>query len=117
MWSAQANREATRAHVRDLRDHDAPGVSLWEATLNVADVLFEATHHRVFEGLLAPHLDAAREPVGVEQLQQRREAVRVAVMRRGRQEKPALEAVAQVADSGVAASTRAMVRLAPLCGD
>ena len=42
--------------------------------------------------------DAAAEALRVEDLQQRREAVRVAVVRRGRQEQPVLEPRGQVAD-------------------
>ena len=59
---------------------------------------FRAPDHDILERLPAPHLDAAREPVGVEQLEQGREAVRVAVVRRRRQEQPVLEASREVAD-------------------
>ena len=68
-----------------------------KAALDLADVLLEAAHHDVFERLLAAHLDAAGEAVGVEQLEQRREAVRVAVVRRGREEQAVLEAAGEVA--------------------
>ena len=73
----------------DVDPHDVP---LREAALDLADVLLEAADHHVFESLLAAHLDAAGEALGVEDLQQRREAVRVAVVRRGREEEPVLEA-------------------------
>ena len=70
---------------------------LREAALDLADVLLEPPHHHVLERLLAPHLDAAREAVGVEQLEQGGEAVRVAVVRRGREEEAMLEAAGEVA--------------------
>ncbi len=59
-------------------------------------VLEPADHHRL-ELLRALHRHAAAEALRVEDLEQRREAVRVAVVRRGRQEQPVLEARRQVA--------------------
>ena len=72
-------------------------IALREAALDLADVLLEPAHHDVLERLLAAHLDAAREAVGVEQLEQRGEAVRVAVVRRGREEQAVLEAAGEIA--------------------
>ena len=65
--------------------------------LYVSDVLLEAAHHHVLERPLAAHLDAAGEAVRVEQLEQRREAVRVAVVRRRGKEQTVLEAAGEIA--------------------
>ena len=63
-----------------------------------ADVLLEPADHDVVEELRALDRHAAAEPLRVEDLQQGREAVGVAVVRRGRQEQPVLEPRGQVAD-------------------
>ena len=65
---------------------------------DLADVLLEPADHDVVEQLLALDRHAAAEPLRVEDLQQGGEAVGVAVVRRGRQEQPVLEARGQVAD-------------------
>ena len=106
--AASSRRSAPRARVRyssSRRDSTSSGassgrpsiaiahdVALREAALDLADVLLEPADHHVLERLLAAHLDAAGEAVRVEQLEQRREAVRVAVVRRGREEEAVLEA-------------------------
>ena len=50
-------------------DDHALDPPLGKAALRRPDVLLQAPDHDVLERLPAPHLDAAREPVGVEQLQ------------------------------------------------
>ena len=98
----------------------ADDVALREAALDRADVLLEPADHHVLERLLAADRDAAGEAVRVEELEQRREAVRVAVVRRGREEQPVLEAAGEVADGAgelrldavaAAARRRGVVRL------
>jgi hypothetical protein len=60
-------------------------------------VLLQATHHHVIERSFAANLDAASESVGIEQLEECGEAVRVTVMRRRRKEQPVLEAAGEIA--------------------
>ena len=90
-------RQLGRVRRQPVDDHafDAP---LRKAALRRADVLLESPDHHVLERLPPAHLHTAGEPVGIEQLQQRREAVRVAVVRRGRQEEPVLEAPREITD-------------------
>ena len=83
---------------RQVLDDHRLDVALREATPNLADVLLQAAHHHLVQSTLAPHLDAAGEAVRVQKLQQGREAVRVAVVRRRGQEQAVLEASGQVAD-------------------
>ena len=82
---------------REVVDDKALDPARREAALDLADVLLEPPDHHVVERLAATHLDAAREARRVEQLKQRREAVGVAVVRRGREEQAMLEARAEVA--------------------
>ena len=84
--------------VGQVLDDHGPHVAFRKAASNLADVLLQAAHHHVVQSTLAPHLDAAGEPVRVQKLQQGREAVRVAVVRRRGQEQAVLEAPGQVAD-------------------
>lgn len=56
-------------------DFDSLDNALGETVLNFANVFLEPTHHHVVEHLLAPHLDAAGEAVGIEQFQQGGKAV------------------------------------------
>ena len=79
-------------------DDDAFDAPLRKAALRRADVLLQAPDHHVLKCLAPPHLHAAGEPVGIEQFQQRREAVRMPVVRRGRQEEPMLEARREITD-------------------
>ena len=79
-------------------DDDAFDAPLRKAALRRADVFLQTPDHHVLQRLPPAHLHTAGEPVGIEQLQQRREAVRVAAMRRGRQEEAMLEAPREVAD-------------------
>ena len=83
---------------RQVVDDQRLDVSLREAAPDFADVLLQAPYHHVVQGVLAPYLDPAREAVRVQELQQGREAVRVAVVRRRGQEQAVLEAPGQVAD-------------------
>ena len=70
---------------------------LRKAALHLADVFLKPTDHHILERLLPAHFHSARETVGIEQLQQSREAVRVAIVRRRRQEEPVFEASGKVA--------------------
>ena len=79
----QARQHQLGRVVGQARDLDAVDHSPREPVLKLADVLLEPAHHHVVELPPAPHPDAAGEAVGVEQLEQGREAVRVAVVRRG----------------------------------
>ena len=91
-----------------------------KSPLDLADVLLKAAHHHVLERLLAPNLDAAREAIGIEQLEERREAVRVAVVRCRGEEQAVLEAAGEIAHGArelgldpVAAAARRARRDAP----
>jgi hypothetical protein len=81
----------------ELVDHHPHHVPPREPALHSADVLLETVHHDNLERLLA-HFDAAREPVRVEQLEECREAVRVAVVWCRREEEAVLEAAGEVAN-------------------
>jgi hypothetical protein len=48
--------------------YEAHDVALRKSALDLADVVLEPAHHHVFQRPLAPHLDAARKPIGIEQL-------------------------------------------------
>ena len=61
-----------------------------------AQVGLQPPHHDRLE-ILRPHYDAAGEPLRVQHLQQCRAAIRVPVVRGGRQEQPMLEAVRELA--------------------
>ena len=94
--------QARQLQLRRVRwqpvDDDRFDAPLRKATLRRTDVLLQTPHHHVIERLATAHLHAPGEPVRIEQFQQRREAVRVAVVRRGRQEQPVLETSREVAD-------------------
>ena len=94
----QPRQHELRGVVREPVDHDPAHLALGESALHFADVLLDAADHDVFQDALAAYRDAAREAVGVEQLQQGGEAVGVAVVGCGGQEQAVLEAPAQVAD-------------------
>ncbi len=75
----------------DLR-HDAAG----ETALDRANVVLEPADHDLVE-LAGAHRHAAAEPLRVEKLEQGREAVRMAVMRRRREEQTVLKAGCDIA--------------------
>ena len=77
-------------------DHLGVHAALGKSADFLADILLEAPDHHGFQVLPAAHLDAAREAVRIKQLQQRREAVRVSVVGRGRQEQAVLEAITEI---------------------
>jgi len=83
-------REAVDIHLDDL----APR----EVARDLAEVALEAPDHDGVEKLRPLHRDAAAEAERVEQLEERGEAVRVAVVGRGREEEAVLEAGREVAD-------------------
>ena len=68
-----------------------------KAALDLADVFLQTADHDVLQHLLADRY-AAAEPLRVQDFQQGGKAVRVAVVRRGRQEQPVLETRRQFAD-------------------
>ena len=71
--------------------------ALWETANDLPEILFQAPHHDVVQHPLAG-LDASAESLRIEDLQQSREAVGVAVVRRRRKEQAVLEARREVAD-------------------
>ena len=79
----------------DLHPLDVP---FRKPALDLAEILLQAADHHVVEDTPAAHRDAAREAIRIEQLQQRGEAVRVTVVRRGGQEQPVLETLREIAD-------------------
>ncbi len=68
-----------------------------KAAQDLADVVLEPPDHHVVQHLLVDR-HAAAEPLGIEDFQQGREAIGVAVVRRGGEEQPVLEPRRQVAD-------------------
>ena len=94
----QARQLQLRRVRRQPVDDDALDAPNRKAALRRADVLLQPPDHHVLERLPAAHLHSAGEPVGIEQLQQCREAVGMAVVRRGREEQPVLEAPREVAN-------------------
>ena len=83
-----------RRQAVDVDLHDLP---LWKSAHHLADVVLEPPDHDVFQHLLVDR-HAAAEPLGIEDFQQSRKAVRVAVVRRGGEEQSVLEPRGQVAD-------------------
>ena len=94
----QPRQHELRRILRQPVDHDPAHVACRETALQFADVLLDAADHDVFQGALAAHRHAAGEAVGVEQFQQRSEAVGVAIVGRSGQEQAVLEAPAEIAD-------------------
>ena len=92
----QARQDQLGRVLRQPVDHHRHHDALGKPAHLLADVLLEAPHHHGFQILPAAHPDAPREAVRIEQLQQRREAVRVSVVGRGGKEKAVLEAVAEI---------------------
>jgi hypothetical protein len=83
---------------RQAVDDDLDDVALRKvAGADLAEVALEAAHHDGVEQLRALDRDAAAEAQRVEHLEQRREAVRMAVVRRRRQEQFMLEPGREVA--------------------
>ena len=94
-------------------------LALRKRLAEAAQIGLEPADHDRLEVFRA-HLDAAREPLRIEHFEQRREAVGVAVVRRGGEEQAMLEALREIAHGarelagdGVArtAGWRRMVRL------
>ena len=81
----------------EARDIDLLHHPLWKATDAGADVFLEAADHDRIE-ILDAHLDAARESLRIENLQERGKTVGVAVVGGGRKEQAVLEARSDVAD-------------------
>ena len=79
-------------------DHDPFDVAARKAALDLPDVFLQPPDHHLVQRALPADLHAPREPVRVQQFQQGREAVRMAVVRRRRQEEPMLETRGQVPD-------------------
>jgi hypothetical protein len=71
---------------------------LREPALEPAEVFLEPTHHHRLELLRAVDRHAATEPLRIQDLEERREAVRVPVVRCRGQEEPVLEPRGQLAD-------------------
>jgi hypothetical protein len=67
----------------DFEHHDGAAGEPWSAVV-VEQILFEPTNRDLTDRLLR-RLDAAREAMRIEQLQQRRERVVIPVVRRRRQ--------------------------------
>ena len=93
----EAGERKLRRVVGKAVDNDAYHVPLGKPALHGPDVLLEPAHHHVFEGLLAAHLNTPGETVGVEKLEERGKAVRVAVVRGRGKEQAVLEAASQIA--------------------
>ncbi len=79
-------------------DRDPLDDALRESPLDLADVLLEAADHDVLERFATTNWHTAREAVGIEQLEERREAVGVTVVRSCGEEQPVLEAAPEVAN-------------------
>ena len=72
-------------------------MSFGEPALHFTDVVLEPPDHNAFKHLLGSRY-ASAETLRIEDLQERREAVRVAIVRSCREEQPVLEARSQIAD-------------------
>ncbi len=70
---------------------------LGEPSRDGPQVFLEATNHHGVEDFLSPDRDAPAKALGVEDLEQGGEAVRVPVVGSGREEEPVLEPPGQVA--------------------
>ena len=79
---------------RKVTECDLLDVALGKAALDFAQVLFDAADHHVI-AILLRDLDTAAEALWIEDFEQRREAIRVAIVRRGGKEQPMLEAISQ----------------------
>ena len=82
--------ELFRARVPDLDLHERALRELLDAEL--PEVLFEPADHHRLELRVTAHGDAAREALRIEQLEERRETVRVPVVRRRAEEQATLGA-------------------------
>ena len=83
---------------RQAVEVDLPDDPLGKPAGDGPEVFLEPADHDGFEDLLGPDGDAPAEALRVEDFQQGGEAVRVAVVGRGREEQPVLEPPGQVAD-------------------
>ena len=92
----QRGQREFRGVLRQAVDVDLDNVRLGKPPWMIAEVLLEPPDHDLV-AVLRGDGHAAAEPLRIEDLEQRREAVGVAVVRRGRQEQPVLEPRGQVA--------------------
>ena len=92
----QARKNKLRCVLRETVDDDRLHHAHRKSANLLADVFLETAHHHRIQILLTLDLDAACEPVRIEQFQQGREAVGVPVVRGGGQEQTVLEAIAKV---------------------
>ena len=81
---------------REAVEHDGLDHALREALAERAEIGLEPAHHDGLE-IARTHLDAAGEALRVEHRQERGEAVGMAVVRRGAEEEPMLEALHDLA--------------------
>ena len=95
--SRSANKRSSGASAGSPSMSNCTTLRFGKAALDFADVVLEPANHHVVEH---PFLDrhATAESLRVEDLQERGEAVGVAVVRRGRQEQAVLETRGQVAN-------------------
>ena len=82
---------------RQTGDVELDDVAFREAALDLADVVLEAANHHIVEHLFLG-LDTAAESLGIEDFQQGRETVGMAVVRRGREEQAVLKPIRQLAN-------------------
>ena len=97
-WSSSTERRSSGVSGGRPLEVDLPDDPLGESSRDGPEVLLEPADHDRVEDFLGPDGDAPAEALGVEDFEQGGEAVRVPVVRRGREEQPVLEPAGQVAD-------------------